>query len=150
MGQHQVDIIIDDCKYSVSHYPATYGTDLFADLVKVIGGPLAELSKQGNMDVELTEVIGPALKELSISLESKEFSALIKRVLKTTRAYTDDGIIDAVTGFDTLFMGRIYHMIKLVGKIIAFQFEDFRDAFTNIQEATQAKVVKKVAGVKAK
>lgn len=138
------EIVVDDRTYSVSQYSATKGLKLLPKIVKVIGKPLSVLSGAG-LDAEVTgELLSGAIGDLADALDEGAFERMTKEILETTRMMSPES---RELVFDVDFMGRYWHLIKLLKEVISFQYNDFLAGITGLQLdlVAKPKVMSRVA-----
>lgn len=139
--RHSKEFEVDEIHYTTSHFPAAAGLELGAELAKLFGEPLATLSASGGLDADIVNGLAPAVAALAKHIEPKEFVSLAKRILATTRARGENGFVDVGPQFDNHFMGRHFHLFKVLAEVLKYQFEDFSNAFASLQSLGVAEAV---------
>lgn len=117
------EIEIDGSRYSVGQYSATKAVRLLAKLAKIIGKPIGILTAAGQNSEVTPDLLGSAIESLTSSLDPDDFVATVKEVLEGVHVFEEKG--NRPVNFDADFTGRIGHMMKLVRRVLEFQFEDF-------------------------
>jgi hypothetical protein len=133
MSRELGESTIDGKKYQASHWPVDKATKMLAKLIKILGEPLAmvimgasENKPEGGsvLDVSMNDVnmdaIGTAIKGLASRLDEDE-------VVKIFRDCLESGVLCEGKKFDynTHFMGRIGHMMRVMIFVLKHQYQDF-------------------------
>jgi broad specificity phosphatase PhoE len=138
-----VDINLDGCSYRITKFPARKGFKLFADLGKLIGPALAELSEAsgGSTDIEAASAalsgsgaLSRAAKALFDGLDNPKAENLINELAGVTMFDPDGGENHRPLkpALDTHFQGRLGGMLKWLKAGLEVQFGDLADALAEV------------------
>lgn len=114
---------LDGSRYSCGQYSATKATKMLAKLAKLVGKPIGMLSAAGEGAEVTPDLLGAVIEAVTSQIEPDEFVALVKDILEGVHVVDENGNRPVV--FDSDFSGRIGHMMKVVRKVLEFQFSDF-------------------------
>lgn len=133
------DFEIGGEKYKMRQFSATKGTKIFTRLLKVAGEPISKMISAGsaakkNDEAASNDLIAQAVGILASKLDENETLLLIKELLDSVQVYDPKGTLRNVGSdyFDIHFQGRIGLMLKVVGKVIAYQYKDFFSEFASL------------------
>lgn len=148
--QPRNEITVDDQNYVVQLYSPTYGLELYAKLLRLLGQPVVKLigslkgidfsKPAGLLDFDLadldTDAAGEALQALFANLKDDEFVPLIKSILSQT--YNSPSLDPVSARFETQFAGKYLHLFKLTAKTLGVQYQDFLSGL--VKRASVAKL----------
>lgn len=117
--QYQTIASVDNFNYKIVAFGPSQGFKLAARLMKFVGEPVAAMASAAGNEAKALEVIPLAVKALCSNLDEDSVLSLIKELL-TSVVYQNKQI-----NFEEHFQGRLGHMMKVVGKVVEFQFKDF-------------------------
>ena len=134
-------ILVDGETYTVSPYSPTFGFKLLTKIIKAIGKPAAGLissviSQKGksisDIDIDGPEVMN-ALTDLTDSLDPDHLDSLIKEILSQT--FLGQSSTSVVSVFESHFVGRYLHVLKLVVATVGAQYDDFLGVLGGLAKA---------------
>lgn len=127
--------VIDGKKYMIGHWPVDTQLTMMTRLIKLLGEPLAmiimggEGSKKSILDVKLDgSVIGPAISALSLRLHEDEVKQMFRDAVSGVKCDGKD------IEFNTHFMGRIMHLMKVATFCLRHQYQDFLEELPALKE----------------
>lgn len=115
---------IDGITYTSSKLPATYGLDIMARVVKVVGQRgLAAMA--GTLDVAIVDVFMALGVQIAEGLAADP--GLPKALLRNVKcgALRPTGQGDLAPAFDTHFAGEYLHLAKVLGFVLGHNFAGF-------------------------
>lgn len=130
--QAQKEIEVDGDKYIVQFYGPTFGLELHARLMSLLGQPLVKLfeSFKGKSMKDILakndldfDSLAESLQMIFAKIEPKELPGLIQEVLSSTFFSSTKSPVSET--FETAFQGRYLHIYKLVVKTLGVQYADF-------------------------
>lgn len=132
MPQNTTEFDVDGIKYSSTKYAASRGLKLSVRLLKLIGKPAGILApvfsnKESLKDLLASDldmnVIGEAIGALVGQLDADDVVDLARELLATTQIIADGKYRDV--NFDLDFAGNYGSLLKLLQKVVEFQFASF-------------------------
>lgn len=133
-GETFVDI--DEIRYRISYLTGTQSLNVFVELVKILGNPVAsvisdlKLSELPEEGLSLGSVLSSsglrkttaeAVRELARHLNADVADRIFKTLIKTyVRA---DAPKDAIH-FDDYFQGKTSHLLKMIWVAIVYNYQD--------------------------
>jgi len=127
---------VGDIEYQVNMWSPDKAIEDLAWLIKLCGESITSLFVQVDsvkdlldMDVDF-QLLAPAIKELFTKLNEKEVSLKV-------RSFCDGLHANGVkVQYETYFMGRIGHLMKVVLQILKAQYKDFFDGTPEVLKST--------------
>jgi len=117
------DIELDGVQYSCGQYSTSKAVKILAKLSKLIGKPIGILSAM-NEEAQVTpELLGSAIEAFLAQVEPDDFVLMVKEILEGV--HVNDGAQNRQVIFDVDFQGKVGHLLRLVRKVLEFQYADF-------------------------
>lgn len=126
------EVTIDNAKYTIGHWHIDKQTDTLVKLIKLLGEPLVYMmvgakkpqdAVQSFIDREIdVDGIGKAVAALTLRLGEADVKALLRDMV-TDQVLCDGKQFD----YNTHFMGRLGHLMKVAVAVVRHQYADFLD-----------------------
>jgi hypothetical protein len=134
--ENNKEVIVDGCRYLISHHPVETAWDIGVELVKMTGASAASMAQVGDDGDKIASALTQAVTMLLQKLDSKSSMALMKKILSTVEFQGEEGgagkkFLLNETSIKAHFLGRIGSMMRLTGEVIAFTHADFFDAIAD-------------------
>lgn len=128
---------IDGQKYEVGHWTVDKQIGIMTRLIKLLGEPLAmtfmgamsggKKDVKSILETDMTKGIGEAVRSLVLRLNEEEVKSLLREIA-TDSIICDNKPFD----YNTHFMGRIGHLLKVVMFSVRHQYADFLDVLPGL------------------